>query len=95
MTMKKTDRIMNKILKLVKDEHKTLVEEKVKKATTDFVNLSEEEQDEWFCDIGTIGYFFDENHLELEDDWSNMLIDSEDEDYFVDLVCEYLDCCLD
>ena len=93
--MKKADKVMNKILELVKDEHKALIEEKVKKATKEFVDLTEEEQDEWFCDIGTIGYFFDENHLELEDDWYTVLTDPDDEDYFVELVCDYLDCFLD
>lgn len=90
--MKIADAIMKKLLKLVKEEYKATIEAKVKKATADFIDLTEEEQNEWFYDIGTIGYFFDENHLELEDDWYNMLTDSDNEDDFVELVCEYLDC---
>lgn len=93
--MKKTDKIMKKILALVKDEHKALVEEKVKKATKEFTELSEEEQEAWFCGDGTIGYFFDSDHRELFKECEMILNDTEDEYDFVDLVCDYLDCCLD
>ena len=96
--MKKTDKIMKKILALVKDEHKALVEEKVKKATKEFTELSEDEQEGWFRADGTIGYFFDSDHLELFKEYETgmqmILNDTEDEYDFVDLVCDYLDCCL-
>lgn len=97
--MKKADKIMNKILGLVKDEHKEMVEEKIKKATNEFLELSDDEQEGWFCGDGTIGYFFDSNHLEFLEDYKagmqKVLINPEDEYDFVDLVCEYLDCFLD
>ena len=95
MVMKKTDKIMKKILALVKDEHKALVEEKVKKATKEFTALSEEEQEDWFSGDGIIGYFFDSDHLELFKGMQMILNDTEDEYDFVDLVCDYLDCYLD
>lgn len=97
--MKNADQTMVKILSLVKDEHKELVEEKVKKATKEFLALPEDEQDDWFCGDGTIGYFFDDNHLDLfedyEDGMQTILIDPENADDFIEFVCTYLDCYLD
>lgn len=95
--MKKADKIMSKILGLVKDEHKAMVEASVKKATEEFLALSEEEQEEYFLDIGTIGYFFDDNKLEFDREVHELLISNEDEEEcdFVDFVCDYLDCFLD
>lgn len=96
--MKKADKIMKKILGLVKDEHKEMVEESVKKATNEFLALSEDEQEDWFCGDGTIGYFFDSNHLKFLEDYEagmqKVLINPDDEFDFVDFVCEYLDCFL-
>jgi hypothetical protein len=97
--MKKADKIMKKILGLVKDEHKEMVEANVKKATNEFLELSDDEQEDWFYGDGTIGYFFDDNHLEFLDDYEagmqKVLLNPEDECDFIDLVCEYLDCHLD
>ena len=93
--MKNANKIMKKILGLVKDEHKEMIEAKVKKATEEFVALSEDEQEDWFFGDGTIGYFFDDNHLELDDDWYNVLVKPDDETDFVEFVCDYLDCFLD
>ena len=100
--MKKADTIMKNILALVKDEYKELVEEKVKKATNEFVALSEDEQDKWCYGIGTIGYFFDYNHLDLAEDYragmQKVLINPNDEEVqynFCYSVCCYLDCYLD
>jgi hypothetical protein len=86
---------MQQILALVKDEYKNEVEEKVKKATENFIALSDEEQEEYFMDIGTIGYFFDDNNLDIDCEVFELLVDEYDEADFVELVCDYLDCFLD
>jgi hypothetical protein len=89
---------MNQILAVVKDEYKAEVEEKVKDATERFIALSDEEQEEYFMDCGTIAYFFDDNQLKLDTDYCNVLIDPDDADLsseFIDLVCDYLDIFLD
>lgn len=94
---KKAQKKMQQILALVKDEYKSEVEEKVKKATEKFMALTDDEQEEYFFDIGTIGYFFDDNNLELNCEVHELLISNEDEEEadFIDLVCDYLDCFLD
>jgi hypothetical protein len=97
--MKKADKIMKKILGLVKDEHKEMVEANVKKATNEFLALTDEEQYDWFVAEGTIGWFFDTNHLGFLEDYEagmqKVLLNPGDECDFIDLVCEYLDCHLD
>lgn len=97
--MKKADKIMSKILGLVKDEHKAMVEEKVKKATNEFLALTDEEQYDWFVAEGTIGWFFDTNHLGFLEDYEagmqKVLIDFGSECDFIDFVTDYLDCFLD
>jgi hypothetical protein len=100
--MKKADKIMKKILGLVKDEHKEMVEANVKKATNEFLALTDEEQYDWFVAEGTIGWFFDTNHLGFLEDYEagmQMVLkneDNEDDEFaLIDLVCDYLDCYLD